>query len=110
MLSELALNRLKRIQEVRQQERTISRQQVSRYRSELSESKNRRLQQSKESKLFELEKTQQELIVEWQRALLENGRAHTILERDRQKTESSERRFEESSNVYLKKHARMIIL
>lgn len=82
-------NRLKRIQEVREQERSISRQQVSRYRSELNESKNRRLQQSKEDKLFQLERTQQELIIEWQRALLENGRAHTILEREIQKTEST---------------------
>ena len=86
-------NRLKRIKEVREQERSISRQQVSRYRSELNESKNRRLQQSKEDKLFQLERTQQELIIEWQRALLENGRAHTILEREIQMTESTSRRL-----------------
>ena len=86
-------NRLKRIQEVREQERSISRQQVSRYRSELNESKNRRLQQSKEDKLFQLERTQQELIIEWQRALLENGRAHIILERENKKTESTSRRL-----------------
>lgn len=75
-----AANRLKRIKEVREQEKSISRLQVCKYRSEIISSKQNRFQRSKESKIFELEEKQQNLILQWQRALLENGNGHYLSE------------------------------
>jgi hypothetical protein len=78
LLIDTANNRLKRIKEVRAQEKLISQLQVSKYRSELSECKKRKLQENKEAKRIQLAHQQQDLLIQWQRALVENGKAHIV--------------------------------
>ena len=76
MLVDVQQNRLKRIQEVRQQESSISQSQLRKYRSEVENSKTSRKNQSKYLKEVKLGNVQQELIIQWQRALLNHGNAH----------------------------------